>query len=246
MKIIVHKYGGKSLGSIKRIKGVCNRLFYYVRKGYKIVVVVSAMGNTTDFIKLFLSKHKLFNKNKECDSMLSIGEQFSVSFLNLFLKRKNIKSDFLNSLQIPILSRGDYGDSKIYYINKNKIYEKLKINDVLLITGFQGVNLSGNITTLSRGGSDTTAIKITKFLGLNKCYIFTDVSGVFSFDPNIFNSSKRIKRISYSEMIELVNSGSRVMSLESLYSGSKNKIKIYILSSFKKYTFDKKYRTIIE
>ncbi|UOQ37986.1 Aspartokinase [Candidatus Vidania fulgoroideae] len=246
MKIIVHKYGGKSLGNVKRIKSVCNRLFYYVKKGYKIVVVVSAMGNTTDYIKLFLSEHKLFDKNKECDSILSIGEQFSVSFLNLFLKKKNIKSDFLNSFQVPILSRGEYGDSKIYYINKNKIYEKLKTNDVLLITGFQGINFSGNITTLSRGGSDTTAVKITKFLGLKKCYIYTDVSGVFSFDPNMFNSFERIKKISYSEMIELVNSGSRVMSLESLYSGLKNNIKIYILSSFKKYTFDKKYRTLIK
>ncbi|UOQ33061.1 Aspartokinase [Candidatus Vidania fulgoroideae] len=246
MKIRLHKYGGKSLGNIKRIKNICNRLSYYVKKGYKIVSIISAMGNTTERIREFLIKNNIFKKNEECDSILSIGEQFSISILSLFLKKIKIKSKILNSFQIPILTKGKYGSSRIFFINKNKIYEDLKKNDILLITGFQGINLDGNITTLSRGGSDTTALEVAKFLKLKKCYIYTDVSGIFSFDPNCFKSFKRIKKISYKEMIELASSGSKVMSLESLYSGLKNKIKIYILSSFKNYTFDKKYRTLIK
>lgn len=246
MKILVHKYGGKSLGNIKRIKNICNRLIYYIKKKYKLVVIASAMGNSTDEIKNFLSSLNILDKNKECDSIFSIGEQVSVSILSLFLKKKNIRSDFLLSWQIPILTNGSFGCSKIIKINKKKILNCLKKNSVVFITGFQGIDFKKNINVLSRGGSDSTAIEISSCLGLKKCYIYTDVSGIFCLDPNKFKKSKRISRISYKKMIELASSGSRVMHIESLYKGFEKKIKIYILSSFKKYKFDKKYRTLIK
>ncbi|MGX7583044.1 amino acid kinase family protein [Candidatus Vidania fulgoroideorum] len=246
MKIKVHKYGGKSLGNFCRVKKVCNRLIYYINKGYKIVVVVSAMGNCTEFIKNFLIKHKIFNLNKECDSILSIGEQISASILSIFLKKKKTKCDFLYPWQIPILTDGKFGDSNITKIYSKNIINFLKKNDIVIVPGFQGIDSKKNINVLKKGGSDITAIEISKCLKIKKCYIYTDVSGVFNLDPNKFKNVKRIKKIGYREMIELASSGSRVMNIESLYVGYLNKIRIYVLSSFHNYKFDKKNRTIIK
>ncbi len=232
MKIIVLKFGGTSVGTVDRIKNVANIISSYIKKKYKVIVVSSAMsGVTNDLIR---KSEKISNDFdvQELDVLLSTGEQIACSLLAGRLRHLGYSSRSWLAWQIPIITSGDYNSSRIININKNKIHKYLKSNGIPIITGFQGINNKNRITTLGRGGSDTSAIMVAKFFKANKCIIYTDVDGVMTTDPRVFNKAKKIKVISYEEMLEMSSLGSKVMQSSSVQEARLNRIDVDVKSSF--------------
>ena len=231
MKIIVLKFGGTSVGSIQRISKVANIIKSYSKK-YKVIVLASAMSGTTN--KLINMSQKI-SKNfpdHEYDTLVSAGEQISCSLLSGQLLTKGLKSRSLMAWQIPILTEGKHKYSRIKYINKTKILKFLNSGTIPIIAGFQGVNKNFNITTIGRGGSDSSAIMFAKFFKAERCVIYTDVEGVYTTDPNKLNSANKIKNISYEEMLEMASLGSKVMQPHSIQDARLNRIDIEVKSSF--------------
>ena len=232
MKIIVLKFGGTSVGTVDRIKNVANIITTYIKKKYKVIVVSSAMsGVTNDLIR---KSEKISNDFdvQELDVLLSTGEQIACSLLAGRLRHLGYNSRSWLAWQIPIITSGDYNSSRIININKNKIYKYLNSNGIPIITGFQGINNKSRVTTLGRGGSDTSAIMVAKFFKANKCIIYTDVDGVMTTDPRVFNKAKKIKVISYEEMLEMSSLGSKVMQSSSVQEARLNRIDVDVKSSF--------------
>ncbi len=232
MKIVVLKFGGTSVGTIERIKKVANIIAGYYKKGFRPVVVSSAMsGTTNDLIKKSNNISNKFN-SQEYDVLLSAGEQISCALISGRLDHMGYKSRSWMSWQIPMLTEGEHKSSRIIKINKKKIMNYLKSGGIPVITGFQGINSSNRITTLGRGGSDASAIMCAKFFKAKKCIIFTDVDGVYTTDPNKLNSAKKIKIISYEEMLEMASLGAKVMQPQSIQDARLNRIDIDVKSSF--------------
>ena len=234
MKIIVLKFGGTSVGTVDRIKKVANIIVSYIKKNYKVIVVSSAMsGVTNDLVK---KSHNISNDFdlEELDVLLSTGEQVACSLLAGRLRHLGYNSRSWLGWQIPIITSGDHSSSRIISINKIKVLKYLKTNGIPIITGFQGINYKNRITTLGRGGSDTSAIMVAKFFNANKCIIYTDVTGVMTTDPKIFQKPKKIKVISYEEMLEMSSLGSKVMKSSSVQEARLNRIDIDVKSSFRK------------
>ena len=233
MKIVVLKFGGTSVGTIERIKNVSEIVKNYVKKRYSVIVVCSAMsGSTNELIK----KSKKISNNfsdAEYDVLVSSGEQVSCSLVAGRLVHLGLKSRSWTAWQIPIFTENKHKFSRINQINKNKLIKYLKSGGVPIITGFQGVNRNERITTIGRGGSDSTAIMLAKFFKADKCIIFTDVEGIFTTDPNKLKSAKKIKVISYEEMLEMASLGAKVMQPESIQDARLNRINIEVKSSFK-------------
>ena len=232
MKIIVLKFGGTSVGTVDRIKNVANIITSYIKKKYKVIVVSSAMsGVTNDLIR---KSEKISNDFdvQELDVLLSTGEQIACSLLAGRLRHLGYNSRSWLAWQIPIITSGDYNSSRIININKNKIYKYLNSNGIPIITGFQGINNKSRVTTLGRGGSDTSAIMVAKFFKANKCIIYTDVDGVMTTDPRVFNKARKIKVISYEEMLEMSSLGSKVMQSSSVQEARLNRIDVDVKSSF--------------
>ena len=234
MKIVVLKFGGTSVGTIQRIKKVSEIVKNYVKKRYSVIVVCSAMsGSTNELIK----KSKKISNNfsdAEYDVLVSSGEQVSCSLIAGRLVHLGLKSRSWTAWQIPIFTENKHKFSRINYINKSKLLNYLKSGGVPIITGFQGLNRNERITTIGRGGSDSTAIMVAKFFKADKCIIFTDVEGIFTTDPNKLKSAKKIKVISYEEMLEMASLGAKVMQPESIQDARLNRINIEVKSSFKK------------
>ena len=234
MKIVVLKFGGTSVGTIERIKKVSEIVKNYVKKKYSVIVVCSAMsGSTNELIK----KSKKISKNfsdAEYDVLVSSGEQVSCSLIAGRLVHLGLKSRSWTAWQIPIFTENKHKFSRINQINKSKLLNYLKSGGVPIVTGFQGVNRNERITTIGRGGSDSTAIMLAKFFKADKCIIFTDVEGIFTTDPNKLKSAKKIKVISYEEMLEMASLGAKVMQPESIQDARLNRINIEVKSSFKK------------
>ncbi len=232
MKIVVLKFGGTSVGSIERIKKIANIIISYAKKNYKVVVVSSAMsGVTNDLIK----KSKKISENFsdiEYDVLVSSGEQISCSLIAGRLVHQGYKSRSWLAWQIPILTKGPNKYSRISRIDKNIIINYIKTGGIPVITGFQGINDYSRITTLGRGGSDASAIMLAKFLKAEKCVIYTDVEGVFTTDPNKLKKAKKIKVISYEEMLEMASLGAKVMQPVSIQDARMNRINIEVKSSF--------------
>ena len=236
MKIVVLKFGGTSVGSIDRIKKVANIVASYKKSNKKIIVVISAMsGETNSFIK----KSKLLSDNftkSEYDLLLSSGEQISSSLLAGRLVHLGLKSRSWMGWQIPILTTDTHSNAKITKIFTKEIKQFLKKGGIPIIAGFQGINKSNRVTTLGRGASDYTAIMVSKFFKANKCIIYTDVIGVMTTDPKLYNKAKKIKVISYEEMLEMSSLGSKVMQSNSVQDARLSRINIEVKSSFKKNT----------
>ena len=234
MKIVVLKFGGTSVGTIERIKKVSEIVKNYVKKRYSVIVVCSAMsGSTNELIK----KSKEISNNfsdAEYDVLVSSGEQVSCSLLAGRLVHLGVKSRSWTAWQVPIFTENKHKFSRINQINKSKLLGYLKSGGVPIVTGFQGINLNERITTIGRGGSDSTAIMLAKFFKADKCIIFTDVEGIFTTDPNKLKSAKKIKVISYEEMLEMASLGAKVMQPESIQDARLNRINIEVKSSFKK------------
>ena len=232
MKVIVLKFGGTSVGTIDRIKKVAKIIISYAKKKYKVIVISSAMsGVTNDLLKKSKKISSEFDL-EELDVLLSTGEQASCSLLAGRLRHLGYNSRSWLGWQLPIITTGNYNSSRIIKINKTKILKYLNSNGIPIITGFQGVNSRSRITTLGRGGSDTSAIMVAKFFKANKCIIYTDVSGVMTTDPKIFNNAKKIKVISYEEMLEMSSLGSKVMQSSSVQEARLNRIDVDVKSSF--------------
>ncbi len=234
MKIVVLKFGGTSVGTIERIKKVSEIVKNYVKKKYSVIVVSSAMsGSTNELIK----KSKKISNNfsdAEYDVLVSSGEQVSCSLIAGRLLHLGLKSRSWTAWQIPIFTENKHKFSRINQINKSKLLNYLKSGGVPIITGFQGVNRSERITTIGRGGSDSTAIVLAKVFKADKCIIFTDVDGIFTTDPNKLKSAKKIRVISYEEMLEMASLGAKVMQPESIQDARLNRINVEVKSSFKK------------
>ncbi|OUX46951.1 MAG: aspartate kinase [Candidatus Pelagibacter sp. TMED275] len=232
MKIVVLKFGGTSVGSIERIKKVCKIITSFIKKRYKVIVVSSAMsGITNDLIKKSKLISNYFDKS-EYDVLVSSGEQMSCSLIAGRLNHLGYNSKSIMGWQIPILTEGNHSSSRIVNLKKNKIQSFLKRGGIPIVAGFQGINADNRITTLGRGGSDASAIMIAKFFKAKKCIIFTDVEGVYSTDPNIYKNAKKIKIISYEEMLEMASLGAKVMQPISIQDARLNRVNINVKSSF--------------
>ena len=234
MKIVVLKFGGTSVGTTKKIKRIADIIADYKKKNYKVIVISSAMsGVTNELIKKSFDISDNFSKS-EYDVLVSSGEQIACSLIAGRLIHKGYKSRSWLSWQIPIITLGEHKNSRINQINKNKILKYLKEGGIPIITGFQGVSNENRITTIGRGGSDASAIMFAKFFKAKKCIIYTDVEGVYTTDPNKLKKAKKIKVISYEEMLEMASLGAKVMQPVSIQDARLNRIDIEVKSSFVK------------
>lgn len=225
--LIVHKYGGSSVASTEKIINIAKHLKAEYEKGNKIVVVVSAMGKTTNNL-IALANEISSNPNKrEMDRLMSTGENQTISLLSIALNELGINAISMTGEQLGILTEGVHTKSKIKSIDKNKLEELLNKHGIVVVAGFQGINSFGDVTTLGRGGSDTSAVALACTLNA-PCYIFTDVEGIYSIDPRILNNAKKLKEISYEEMMELAYLGAGVMEPRAVELGYKYKIPIYV------------------
>ena len=233
MKIVVLKFGGTSVGSIERIRNIVKIITGYLKKNLKVIVISSAMsGETNKLIKLTKQISNNFSSS-EYDTILATGEQISCSLIAGCLNDQGYLSRSWLGWQIPIFTEGNHSYSRIVNINKKKILNFLKKGGIPIITGFQGINPNLRITTIGRGGSDATAIMIAKFFKAKKCIIYTDVDGIYTTDPNIVPTAKKIKNISYEEMLEMASLGAKVMQPNSIQDARLNRIDIEVRSSFK-------------
>lgn len=230
MGILVHKYGGTSVGTTEKIKRIAKRVIAEKEKGNDMVVVVSAMGKTTDHL-VEMSKEIAINPNKrEMDLILSTGEQVSIALLSMAFQEFGYDAIALTGFQAGIKTYRPHTKNKILDIDDEKIKNYLKEGKVVVVAGFQGVNENGDITTLGRGGSDTTAVAIAAKLGC-PCHIYTDVDGIYSVDPRLYKEAKKLDVISYEEMMEMASLGAGVMEPRAIEIGCKYNIPIYVASS---------------
>ena len=227
MSIVVQKYGGSSVGTVEKIKNVAQSIIKRKNNGDKLVVVVSAMGDTTDDL-IALAKNVTSNPDKrELDALLSTGEMISSALLAMALKDLGHDAISYTAYQIGIKTSGQYGKSLIDDIDGRNIKESLNEGKIIIVAGFQGINEEGDITTLGRGGSDTTAVAIAvKLNGI--CEIYTDVDGIYSVDPRKYTKASKLNEIDYEEMLELASLGAQVMHSRSVELGQKYKIPIYV------------------
>jgi aspartate kinase len=232
MKIVVLKFGGTSVGTIEKIKKAVEIIKGYKKKNYKVIVVSSAMSGVTNEL---IKKSKKISENfsdAEYDVLVSSGEQIACSLIAGRLIHQGLKSRSWLAWQIPILTKGSYKNARINQINKKKIIKYLGDGGIPIIAGFQGINNLDRVTTIGRGGSDASAIMLAKFFKAQKCVIYTDVEGVYTTDPNKFNYAKKIKVISYEEMLEMASLGAKVMQPVSIQDARLNRIDIEVKSSF--------------
>ena len=234
MALIVQKYGGTSVGSIEKIKKVAERVIEYCKKGNRLVVVLSAMAGQTDSL-IRLSKEIIDTPDpRELDVLMATGEQVSVSLFAMAVKSMGYDCRSLLGFQASIHTDQIYGKARIRKVDTDRIIRELDENRIIAVAGFQGIDESRNITTLGRGGSDTTAVALAAVLKADLCEIFTDVEGVFSADPNICTHAKKLDRISYEEMLELASLGAKVLDIRSLEFAKKFNVPIHVRSSFTK------------
>ena len=233
MKIVVLKFGGTSVGTIDRIKKVADLIANYAKKKYKLIVVSSAMsGVTNDLVNKSKNISNNFS-NSEYDVLVSSGEQVACSLIAGRLIHKGYNSRSWMGWQIPIITDKKHKYSKINQIYKSKIIRYLKSGGIPIIAGFQGINEEGRITTIGRGGSDASAIMLAKFFKAERCIIYTDVEGVYTTDPKKLKKAKKIKVISYEEMLEMASLGAKVMQPVSIQDARLSRIDIEVKSSFK-------------
>ena len=231
MSIIVKKFGGTSVESIEKIKRIADHLAFEKEKGDDIVVVVSAMGKTTD--ALFKLAYEIIEHpdQREMDMLLTAGERITMALLSISLQKLNIKSISFTGSQSGIITDNSHGNAKILTVNAFRILEELKKGKIVIVAGFQGVSVQKEITTLGRGGSDTTAVAIASYLNAHKCEIFTDVDGVFQLDPNRFDNAKKIDKLCYEEMLFLAYSGAKVLHSRAAEFAYKYKIPLEVKNS---------------
>ena len=231
MALIVQKYGGSSVADIDRIRNVANRVAEYRRRGDQVVVVVSAMKGVTDNLIGMAKSFMPVPSEREMDVLLSTGEQTTIALLAIALQSMDIPAASLTGAQAGIVTDGVHSKAKILNITPEKIHELLNSGNVTIVAGFQGQTSKGHITTLGRGGSDLTAIALAAALEADLCQIFTDVDGVYTCDPRVVQSAKKLEDISYDEMLELASLGAKVMQSRSVEFAKKFGVVFEVRSS---------------
>jgi len=232
MALVVQKYGGTSVGDAERIKNVASRVIRTKQQGNKVVVVVSAMAGETD--KLIRLAHQITSApdEREMDVLLSTGEQVSIALLAMTLKSMGFDARSYMGFQIKIVTDSAFGKARITGIESERILDDLKADRIVVVAGFQGADESDNITTLGRGGSDTTAVAVAAALKADLCEIYTDVDGVYTTDPNICPTARKLSKISYDEMLEMASLGAKVLQIRSVEFAKKYDVPIHVRSSF--------------
>ena len=232
MALIVQKYGGTSVGSPERIKSVARRVAKYKAKGHQVVVVVSAMSGETNRLVALAKEMQAEPDARELDVILSTGEQVTIGLLSMALKAEGLKAKSYTGAQVKILTDSAFTKARILSIDEENIRADLDNDYVLVVAGFQGMDEAGNITTLGRGGSDTTGVAVAAALGADECQIYTDVDGVYTTDPRLVPEARRLKSITFEEMMEMSSLGSKVLQIRSVEFAGKYKVKLRVLSSF--------------
>ncbi|MDX8386148.1 MAG: aspartate kinase [Gallionella sp.] len=232
MALIVQKYGGTSVGSPDRIKNVARRVAKCKAQGHQIVVVVSAMSGETN--RLIGLAHEIQPKpdERELDVLISTGEQVTIGLLTMALKEQGVQAKSYTGAQVKILTDSSFTKARIVSIDEQNIMTDLENDHVVVVAGFQGVDKKGNLTTLGRGGSDTTGVAIAAALEADECQIYTDVDGVYTTDPRVVPEARRLKTITFEEMLEMSSMGSKVLQLRAVEFAGKYKVKLRVLSSF--------------
>jgi len=232
MALVVQKFGGTSVGDIKRIENVAKKAIREYENGNRVIVVVSAMaGETNRLIKLAQEITDLPDE-REMDVLISTGEQVTIALLSITLKKLGCKSKSYLGFQVPILTDSAFTKARILDVKADKILKDLEDGNIVVVAGFQGVDENGNVTTLGRGGSDTTAVAIAAALKADVCDIYTDVDGVYTTDPRIYSKARKLKKISYDEMLELASLGSKVLQIRSVELAKKYKVPVHVRTSF--------------
>lgn len=231
MTIIVHKYGGTSMGSVERIKNVARRVAKWHRAGYQMVVVVSAMSGETNRL-IALAKEIMPNPDpRELDVIASTGEQVSIGLLAMALKSIGVEAVSFNGSQVAVHTDSAFGKARIESIDSEPVKRELDAGKVVIVAGFQGRDANGNVTTLGRGGSDTSGVALAVALKAQECLIFTDVDGVYTTDPRIEPKARKLDVISFEEMLELASLGSKVLQIRSVEFAGKYHVPVRVLSS---------------
>ncbi|MDO9012792.1 MAG: aspartate kinase [Gallionella sp.] len=232
MALIVQKYGGTSVGSTERIKNVAQRVAKFKARGHQVVVVLSAMSGETNRL-IGLAREIQENPDpRELDAIISTGEQVTIGLLAMALKGLGLKAKSYTGGQAGILTDSAFTKARIVSIDEQNIQADLENDYVVVLAGFQGVDKNGNITTLGRGGSDTTGVAIAAALNADECQIYTDVDGVYTTDPRVVPEARRLKSITFEEMLEMASLGSKVLQIRSVEFAGKYKVKLRVLSSF--------------
>ena len=232
-KLIVKKFGGTSVADAERIEAVADNVEVEIQKGNKVTVVLSAMGKSTDSLIELAKEINPDPDLREYDALVSTGEQISVALLAMALLKRGIKGKSYTAYQLGIKTNSSHSRARILDVEVSKITDELNQGIVPVITGFQGMNESGDITTLGRGGSDTTGVALAVALEADECQIYTDVDGVFTTDPRVYDKARLLKAVSFEEMLELSSSGAKVLQLRAVEYASKFKLPLRVLSSFK-------------
>ena len=233
MSIIVQKFGGTSVENRERILNVANIVKKYFDDKNKLVVVVSAQGDTTDELLKLSKELNQTPSNRELDVLLSSGEQISISLLSMALERLNIPCISLTGWQAGIYTSTDHSNARILNVFNERILKELDSNKVVIVAGFQGIDKNEDITTMGRGGSDTTAVAIAASLRAKECQIYTDVDGVYTADPQLVLDAKKIEEISYNNMIKLADMGAQILNKRSVELAKKYSVEILVISSIK-------------
>ncbi|GAA6140740.1 aspartate kinase [Hydrogenophaga sp. 5NK40-0174] len=242
MALIVHKYGGTSMGSTERILNVAKRVAKWHRAGHKMVVVPSAMSGETNRL-LGLAKElspaqKGAGYGRELDALAATGEQASSALLSIALQAEGVDAISFTGWQVPVRTNSSFTKARIESIEDARIHAALEAGKVVIVTGFQGIDPDGHITTLGRGGSDTSAVAVAAALKADECLIFTDVDGVYTTDPRVVPEARRMERVSFEEMLEMASLGSKVLQIRSVEFAGKYKVPLRVLSSFTPWDID--------
>ncbi|MEE8185676.1 MAG: aspartate kinase [Thermodesulfobacteriota bacterium] len=232
MSLIVQKFGGTSIGDIEKIKRVAKRVASRRKAGDSIVVVVSALAGETDRLIELANKASENPESREYDVVVSTGEQVSSGLLALMLNDMGCQAKSLLGFQIPITTDSSYTRARISEIGKKRILKELEEGTIVVVAGFQGIDMDGNITTLGRGGSDTTAVALATALEADLCEVYTDVKGVYTTDPNMCTDARKLKKITYDEMLEMSSLGAKVLQTRSVEFAKKYHVSLMVRSSF--------------
>ncbi|TNF92035.1 MAG: aspartate kinase [Gammaproteobacteria bacterium] len=232
MALIVQKYGGTSVGSIERIEAVADKLLNYKQQGHDVVVVVSAMSGETNRLVDLAHQIDPNPSVREYDVLVSTGEQVTIALLSMALEKRGQPARSYTGSQVHILTDDAHSKARIREIDGSKIKRDLESGRIVVVAGFQGVDDSGSITTLGRGGSDTTAVALAAALKADECQIFTDVDGVYTTDPRVVPHARRLTRITFEEMLEMASLGSKVLQIRAVEFAGKYNVPLRVLSSF--------------
>ena len=232
MPTVVQKYGGTSVGDADRIRAVADRIVRYREQGNDVVAVVSAMGHTTDELLALAEQVTPVPEPRELDMLLTAGERIAMALLAIAINARGCRAASYTGSQAGIITDTQHGKAKIVEIRPQRIQESLAAGNVVILAGFQGLSTNYDITTLGRGGSDTTAVAMAAALGAEVCEIYTDVDGVFTADPRLEPGARKLDHVSYEEMLELAAAGARVLQLRSVEYARRTNVKLHVRSSF--------------